>query len=60
MLIELDLTCFAETDKAVLLGDRTEADAEWIPKSLLEDYPTCGESGSVVMQEWKAREVGWT
>lgn len=56
---EFTVTLWSETDKAILVGDKEE-DAVWIPKSICEEYPRIvGIEGSIIIPEWKAREIGW-
>lgn len=65
--IELCVRVFRATDRALLLGDR-EGDAEWVPRSLVEnadgiatvlEKDGAGAHVAVYMAEWKARELGW-
>lgn len=42
----------AETNLAVLFEFADKE--EWLPKSLLEDYPDMDEEGDVMMPEWLA------
>ena len=58
---EHEVFCFTESASAVLVGDRKDKpeDAVWVPKSLCESYPASGMRGSIVLPEWKARELGW-
>lgn len=48
--VELDALNTGETPAAVRLhdGDRSF----WVPKSLMEDWPDRGQSGTALIQEW--------
>jgi hypothetical protein len=59
--IELDSRVMRETDKAILVTTGSAADAEWVPKSMCDEWPAPGASGgALVIAEWKARKLGWT
>lgn len=32
--------------------------AQWVPKSLCEDWPDIGQFGQILMKEWKAIDMG--
>ena len=54
--IEIDVEHKAETEMAVLLYD---GDNEfWVPKSVMEDWPDEGETGTAWIQEWFAVKEG--
>lgn len=52
--IEIDVETKHETDMAVLFND---GDNDfWVPKSVLEDWPDVGDTGTALIQEWFAIE----
>lgn len=55
-MVEVDLDNIKETEMAVLFSDGDEE--IWIPKSLMEDWPEVGESGTALVEEWFATKEG--
>lgn len=58
-LFEVVLTTWHETTNSIYVGVREE-DAVWIPKAICECWPLLGVEGSILLPEWKARELGWS
>jgi len=46
-----------ETEKAVLIN--FDDDEQWVPKSLLEDWPDEDCIGDIIVKEWWARQEGF-
>ena len=55
--IEVFGMCLHETAEAVMFDFGIDKNV-WIPKSLMEDWPDSGDTGSVLMKEWIALEKG--
>jgi hypothetical protein len=56
-----DATGVRETDAALLV--EYEGDEQWIPKKLIHDDSEVyeeGHTGTLVIPEWKAEELGWS
>ena len=51
--IEIDVMTKYETDAAVLF-DTGDDEELWIPKSVMEDWPSIGETGAAMVEEWFA------
>lgn len=63
-LAEFSVTLYEKTPRALFVGREDVDDyetAQWIPRSLVEgQHPSLpGEIGSILIPEWKARELGW-
>ena len=53
--VEIDVTTKYETDKAVLFDTGNDEDV-WVPKSVMEDWPSIGDSSTALIEEWFAIE----
>ncbi len=54
--IEIDVETVRETDAAVLFSD---GDSHfWVPKSVMDEWPEEGESGTAMVAEWFAVKEG--
>lgn len=54
--VEVDVDVVHETDEAVLFSDGEEK--FWVPKSVMEEWPDVGESGTALIAEWFALKEG--
>lgn len=50
-MVEIEAEVIAETDMAILIDDGI-----WLPKSQLEDWPSVGGIGVIIMPEWLAED----
>ena len=55
--VALEGQTMRETEKAVLIN--FDGDEQWVPKSLLEDWPDEGRIGDIIVKEWWARQEGF-
>lgn len=53
---EIDVETITDTDMAVLFDDGDEE--FWVPKSVMEDWPEIGESGTAMVEYWFAEQEG--
>jgi len=53
---EIDVETVHETDEAVLFDDGDKK--FWIPKSVMEDWPDVGETGTAMVALWFAEKEG--
>ena len=54
--VEIDAKNIRETDDAVNFFDGD--DYFWIPKSVMEDWPSLGEEGTAIVAYWFAHREG--
>ena len=53
--VEVDVIHIHSTEEAVLLNDGDNE--EWFPKSVVEDWPDKGETGTaMILEEWAIRK----
>lgn len=58
-LVDITMVKFAETEKAVLVGETDKRElAVWLPKSQIETESEGGLSVTVTMPEWLAMQHG--
>ena len=60
-LIE-DVTCVAETEKAICVEGPLLDEALWVPQSQVDEDSEVwerGQSGDLLVTEWWARKQGW-
>lgn len=54
--VEIDVETVQETDKAVRFSDGDNR--FWVPKSVMEEWPETGESGTALVAQWFAEKEG--
>lgn len=54
--VEVDAKAVAESAFAVLLD--TGDDECWVPKSVMDEWPEVGETGTALIEEWFAVKEG--
>ena len=54
--IEIDVEVITETDQAVLVDDGDNQ--IWVPKSVMQEWPEVGETGTAAIAEWFCLEEG--
>ena len=57
---EVEVVILAQTDAAIFA--EYEEDAEWIPRSVIQDEGKGHELGDVVLMDvetWKLKDLGW-
>ncbi len=58
-LVEIDVETILDDKKyQAVLFDVGKDDDQWIPRSVMEDWPDEGESGVVMVQRWFAEKEG--